>query len=358
MTGRHDHERARELAAARPDGFLTPSEAAWLDAHLATCDDCSAIAAAYGAQRSLFDVARGAYPETPRDLWARTAAAIEAGGGRRGMRRSWRPSLAYAPLAGALVVAIVVGSGLLNGLPAQDSTSKGEEPEATPFALAAGEVQVVSRGDDGALRLRRQPVAEVCPVAADSCGLSPNPARTTTELQTTASEWDAIISPDEEQVIVVERGDGAQGVYVLIVTDPEVAALPSDEPAASHRPPPAGTPSTEPASASPEPTSTPDASPSVRERRATRARRREPTTIRPSRPRADAHGRADPRADPVGRGHADPGRDDRDRERRRHRRQHRRVLARRRRGSRSPRCPSTAAPAPTSSCGPWATPRR
>ena len=132
------------------------------------------------------------------------------------------------PLVGALVVAVAVGSGLLNGLPVKDSTSKGEEPEATPFALAAGEVQVVSRADDGSLQLRRQPVAEVCPVAAESCGLNPNPARTTTELQTTASAWDAIISPDEGQVVVVERGDGAQGVYVLNVTDPEVAPLPSD----------------------------------------------------------------------------------------------------------------------------------
>jgi hypothetical protein len=254
-----DHERARDLAAARPDGFLTPAETAWLDAHLATCDECRAIDAAYAGQRSLFDVARGAYPETPRDLWARTAAEIERGTRRGAGRRFGRPTLAYAPLAGALVVAVAVGAGLLNGLPAQDSTSKGPDPEATPFALAAGEVQVVSRAEDGSLQLRRQVVDEVCPMGAESCAFNPTPVRTTTELQTTATAFDAIISPDEEQVVVVERGDGGTGVYVLNVSDPQVAPLASDAPAES---PAAASPSPE-ATASVEPTSSPDESPST-----------------------------------------------------------------------------------------------
>ncbi|HEY3336484.1 MAG TPA: hypothetical protein VGK16_14720 [Candidatus Limnocylindrales bacterium] len=265
-----DHERARELAAARPDGFLVPAEIAWLDGHLAACEDCRSIAAQYASQRSLFDVARGVYPETPRDLWARTAAVIEAGlpGNRR---RFGRPSLAYAPLAGALVVAIAVGAGLLNGVPPEDSTSKGEEPDATPFALTAGQVQVVSRGEDGALQLRLQAVDEVCPVAADACRLNPTPRRTTTELQTTASAWDAIISPDEEQVVVVERGDGPQGVYVLNVTDPQLAPVPTDATSTSPVPAsgapasgnPGGPPSQPPATASTEPSTPPDESPTT-----------------------------------------------------------------------------------------------
>ncbi|HEU0242944.1 MAG TPA: hypothetical protein VFQ75_03500 [Candidatus Limnocylindrales bacterium] len=266
-----DHERARELAAARQGGFLMPAEIAWLDGHLATCDDCRMIAAAYGAQRSLFDVARGAYPETPRDLWARTAAAIEAGGPRRRRAPRWLPTLAYAPLVGALVVAVAVGAGLLNGLPAKDTGTKGEEPEATPFALTAGDVQVVSRGDDGALQLGRQTVDEVCPLAAETCSLNPTPKRLTTELQTNATAWDAIISPDEEQVVVVERGDGAQGVYVLNVTDPGAAPVASDAPSggpATATPPPASetpreTPAESPDTVSTAPSSPADESPTI-----------------------------------------------------------------------------------------------
>ena len=85
----------------------------------------------------------------------------------------------YAPLAGAMVVAVAVGLGLLNGMPAKESTSKGDEPDATPFPLVAGEVQVVSRNEDGQLELHRQPVDEVCPLAAQSCGVKAEPTAPT-----------------------------------------------------------------------------------------------------------------------------------------------------------------------------------
>ena len=50
--GHADHDRARELAAARLDEDLAPADAAWLDKHLAGCPACAAIAAAYDADRA------------------------------------------------------------------------------------------------------------------------------------------------------------------------------------------------------------------------------------------------------------------------------------------------------------------
>ena len=52
--GRHDdwssdHDRARARAAERLDGPLDADEAVWLDEHLASCGDCSAVAAEYAA---------------------------------------------------------------------------------------------------------------------------------------------------------------------------------------------------------------------------------------------------------------------------------------------------------------------
>ena len=47
------HERARVLASDRLDGPLDAEDAVWLDGHLAGCDECRSIAAAYAADREL-----------------------------------------------------------------------------------------------------------------------------------------------------------------------------------------------------------------------------------------------------------------------------------------------------------------
>lgn len=268
-----DHERARELAAARPDGFLAPPEEAWLDAHLAGCGPCRAVADAYAAQSDLFSPGRQAMPEAPRDLWARTSAAIEAEDHpRRAGRRFRLATLVYAPLAGALVVAVAVGAGLLNGLPARESTSKGEEPAATPFVLEAGEVTLLSRGEDGSLEFRRQVVDEVCPPDAESCGLNPTPEVTQTEpfAERDTDTWSAIISPDSGNVVVMDR-DGSTGVYVLPLhsttaapTDPPATAPPTTVPTeapATESPTPA--PTEAPATSLPSPVGSPDTSPAA-----------------------------------------------------------------------------------------------
>jgi hypothetical protein len=258
MSGRHDqdHARARELAALRVDERLDPREDAWLDAHLLGCDACTRVAADYDAQRSLFAPARAALPVPPRDLWARTAAAIDDASPtprRTGLSRL------YAPLAGAMVVAVAVGLGLLNGMPAKESTSKGDVPDATPFPLIAGEVQTISRNEDGQLEMGRQPVAEVCPLSAQTCGVIAQTEKTDTELRTTAQDWDAIISPSQDQMVVVERGDGAQAVFVLPVgstTAIESSPEPVERtPAATEEP--SSEPPTEIASATPEATDEP-----------------------------------------------------------------------------------------------------
>src|SRR5690348_11014743 len=130
------HARARARAAERLDGTLDAEEAAWLDGHLASCDECAAIAADYAAQRLELRALREPAPVPPRDLWARTAAAIEQesrhGARGRARRSSLRP---FALLAGALVVAIAVGtltsSQWLFGNP---TTAPGTQPPAIAVA--------------------------------------------------------------------------------------------------------------------------------------------------------------------------------------------------------------------------------
>ena len=71
------HERARRLAAEQLDGPLLAVDADWLADHLRGCPACSQVAAGYDEDRLALRSLRGHEPEPPRDLWARTSAAIE-----------------------------------------------------------------------------------------------------------------------------------------------------------------------------------------------------------------------------------------------------------------------------------------
>src|ERR1035437_4170518 len=69
------HERARMLAAESVDVELEPQDTDWLDGHLSVCADCRAVSDEYReihAELRSLDM-----PEPPRDLWARTAAALD-----------------------------------------------------------------------------------------------------------------------------------------------------------------------------------------------------------------------------------------------------------------------------------------
>ena len=110
------HVRARADVSDRLDFALEPDEATWLTTHLEGCPDCRAIADAYVAQRLELRALLDRTPSPPRDLWARTAAAIEAQAGFRDGRTrptGWRNPRLLAPpalLATALVVAVAVGT--------------------------------------------------------------------------------------------------------------------------------------------------------------------------------------------------------------------------------------------------------
>jgi len=184
------HERARARSAERIDGPLDAEEAAWLDEHLAGCPECAAIAAAYEADRVALRASHDPMPVPPRDLWARTAAAIEQESAKRGhagapaRRRSRMP---LGALSGLAVIAVVVGlsavsSGILvfvdtpagSGGTAVSTTpptaSDVAVAAATPIAVGAGDVAYLV-GNAGGVAISKVGVDEVC-AAADSpdCG--------------------------------------------------------------------------------------------------------------------------------------------------------------------------------------------
>jgi len=256
-----DHGRARELAALRLDEPLAPPDVLWLEGHLAGCPDCSAVAASYEDDRALFGAMRAVTPEPPRDLWARTAAVIEAEAGGRftppaPTRRRFGP-WQLAPVAAITLTAVVVGVALLPG--AMLVADNGANPAATPIALTAGNVQVVSYSQNGEVMLNTQVVDEVCPLTADPC--LPEPQSETAPLMALAGSdpLDAILSPDRDRIAVIQHSDDGAGVYVVAMAAP--TSTPTPVPVAT--PAVTGPPATPDVSSPTVPPATPGAVPSA-----------------------------------------------------------------------------------------------
>jgi hypothetical protein len=247
------HERARARAAERVDGPLGLAEATWLEEHLAGCPACAAIAAEYEADRQALRAMRENPPEPPRDLWARTAAAIEQESAARGRSgapmRSSRRRVPLGAMSGLAVVAIVVAvtavSGdFLNGgsggsaasSPAADAASTAPEimsgggaaqaeAEATPIAVGAGNVKWLRVDGDGQLAFNDASVNEVCPIdGAADCGTIDDPGARGVAL---AGRPKTIIkSPVDDQVVVLSGGD--QVVVTRLADHVEAAAASPD----------------------------------------------------------------------------------------------------------------------------------
>jgi len=177
------HERARARAAERLDGPLGLAESTWLEGHLADCPSCAATAAAYEADRAALRTLCDEQPEPPRDLWARTAAAIELLSIESGLpdelpdsetepSRGRFGGLPLGAMSAVAVVVVVVGATLLsNGIGAPQSATRAAASDAggagpslaaasvapevapgaepTPFAVGAGDVAWVDTGPDG-----------------------------------------------------------------------------------------------------------------------------------------------------------------------------------------------------------------
>ena len=272
------HDRAKSRAAERLDGPLGLAETTWLEEHLAGCEPCLTAARGYEADRLSLRALRDTPPEPPRDLWARTSAAIEqeAAGHRRATTGSRRtsPMAQWTAVAGIAVVGLVVGTSFLQGgwLDVPAGTTHGLDgsgvavitpptatdaaviPGATPMTVNAGKVGWFDVGADGSYAYNIARVDEVCAQADRSnCAALDNGAGRQVALASAPKS--IITSPSTGQAVVV-GSDGSGGNDVFVV------ALPGD-PEATPTPAPTDTPaptSTPVATATPEPTGSPDPS--------------------------------------------------------------------------------------------------
>lgn len=273
-----DHERARRLAAESLHDPLGPEQGTWLADHLADCPACAAVALDYEDQRAALRALPR--PEPPRDLWARTSAALDAeerraaGGQSRFGLGAVAPGrlVPYGALAGALVVAVVVGSSLLSTGPAPSPDESAAPPSAfpsvaaapTPVAVAADNVAWLAPQEDGTYALNVAPVDRVCPVEAQpDCAPIDGSARQVVRLS--AAPRAVLRSPNESQIAIVDAATTSVGgsIYMVgISSSPE----PTNAPGANATP--IATPiaiATAPASAPPfpEPSPSPPVEPST-----------------------------------------------------------------------------------------------
>lgn len=290
---RVDHERALELASWSLVEPLSDDEERWLRGHLDGCTPCATAAADF--ERQSTELRQWAAPEPPRDLWARTAVALDQAESRTGSsargedrnrrgagaRRPGRPR--YAPvtlgsLAAVLVVAVVIGASWLSGGLILPPGGTGPEistalPGATPIVVPAGPVAWVTRNADGTYAINQASVQQVCPPAAgQGCAPLDGTARQLAVLD--AAPEAVILSSADTQAVILGQGTTTNGgsVYVVPLATPSSApASPSTTPRPVVTPAPTPTPTssasasspTPSPSSSPTPSPTPSPSPST-----------------------------------------------------------------------------------------------
>ncbi len=262
------HDRARSLAATRVDWPLDPTDAAWLDAHLASCESCRSVAASYDADRLALRSLRDHQPEPPRDLWARTAAGIEGESASRRTRQgasTRRRSIPLGALSGVAVIVVVIGVSVLSGgfLTGRSGDIQGGNPPvavvpttpgATPMAVGAGSVEWVGTSSTGGLAYSTTPIDKVCPTDRQpEC--EPVNDRDSKQVDLSIRPKSISQSPVKNQAVVV--GTDATGTDTVVVM-----ALPTPQPTSTPVPSPTPVATASP-SLTPEPTETPVASASA-----------------------------------------------------------------------------------------------
>ncbi len=221
-------------------------------------------------------------PEPPRDLWARTAAAIErestAGRPTDPDPAPRRRSLPMGALVRVAVIALVVGVSTLSGgalrvgspqgapaatagasdvaTVASPQVDPGVEP--TPMAVGAGDVTWIDEGPGGSLGYAAVTIDEVCPRQGSGCPMIREGQRTTLGLS--QAPRTIFGSPTHDQAVAIsDNGDAGDQLVIVRLPAPPETDPPSPSPSPTSPPAsddPSGTPTI-----SPTPSTEPDATP-------------------------------------------------------------------------------------------------
>jgi hypothetical protein len=266
------HDRARTLMS---DGLLVtlpPEDAAWLGRHLDGCTDCGRDWKAFRADHRQLRALRDQPLEPPRDLWARTSAALDrearrrgvAGSSRsaRGQRRGagWR-ALPLGAAAGAIVIAAVIGTRSITDIPPSSTAAASAfafvpTPDPTGLLVPDAEpVAIFRETATGSWELVYRDVKELCPPSRRHCVPKPDGAAQPIDVGEAPSQMEL---KDDQLVYASEPNEADPGrVLVVEVNGPDATPTPTvivtQPPSTPTSPPPTGE-SPGPPTATPGPT--------------------------------------------------------------------------------------------------------
>jgi hypothetical protein len=247
------HAHFRDLISARLDGSLKPADGSALRAHLKACPNCRQVDHDYSEQRRLL---RSLPPQAaPRDLWARTSAALDRellresspGYGRRrsavgaGLTALTRPlSVPSVLLVSAVSLTMATVLVITQMGPNLRFPNPAAGPNATPFD--GGVALAFVGADKSGLVLYRTRVDEGCPNAAECPGEDAVQARVTFPASFQPSTL--ALAPRGDRLAIMGSDTNSESVFAVMDLPPFNPSNAGDAPS---RPRPRGPlPSTSP----------------------------------------------------------------------------------------------------------------
>ncbi len=272
MALKDQHAPLRELLAVRLDRPLTRVESRTLTAHLKSCPSCQQADAEYRANH--LGLRALSQPIPPRDMWARTSAALDrevARGARavwgRRMKRARRKAQPSSAVMSALAAVGVVATLVFFQLGPALTPAPSIQSRPTPFAVDPQPLAFLGLGASD-LAIYRMTVSEVCPQTATlDCIPAHKIVRTPIALglPNDLQANNAALSPTGDQMVLVGKKRDSDVIAVVMmpaedgsfVIPTESVGLPEPTGTPEQRTP---APTPEPPSPSPSPSPEPTAS--------------------------------------------------------------------------------------------------
>jgi hypothetical protein len=263
------HDRARMLMSDGLLDALEQEDAAWLGRHLDGCAECGRDWKSFRADHRLLRSLRDAPPAPPRDLWARTSAALDREAQRRGApaasraareqgRGGWR-ALPLGAAASVVVLAVFIGSRIFDqGIPlasAAPGSNVAVLPTPAPTGLnlpPADPVAIFRETASGSWELLYKDVTEVCPPSNQNC--VPKPPNDGEAQPIDVGEAPSRLALSAGQLVIASDPTEADPGRVLVVPVAQPGETPEPVVTIPPTPPPSSGVSPGPPTATPAPT--------------------------------------------------------------------------------------------------------